>query len=69
MLKLTENEFIGMILILEKETRGGEISQCSNRYAKTNNKCMINYDKTESSNYLMQFDAMGLQMDRNKINY
>ncbi|GBN36509.1 hypothetical protein AVEN_10571-1 [Araneus ventricosus] len=48
-----------MVLMLEKDTRGG-ISQCCNRYGKANNKYMKDYDKTKESNYLMYLDANNL---------
>ncbi|GFS52150.1 uncharacterized protein TNIN_303751 [Trichonephila inaurata madagascariensis] len=46
-------------LMLEKGTRG-RVSQYCNRYEKTNNEYMKNYDKTKESNYLMYLDANNL---------
>ena len=50
---------IDMLLIAEKETRGG-ICQAINRYAKANNKCMNNYDKNTASSCPMYLGANNL---------
>ena len=50
---------IDMLLMIEKETRGG-ICQALHRYAKANNKYMKNYDKDIISSYLMYLDAKNL---------
>ena len=48
-----------MLLMVEKKLRGG-ICQATNRYAKSNNKYMKNYDKTIESSYLAHSDANNL---------
>ena len=50
---------IEMLLMVEKETRGG-ICQAIHRYAKANNKYMNNYDKDIISSYLLYLDANNL---------
>ena len=50
---------IDMLLMVEKETRGG-ICQSTHRYAKANNKYMKSYDKSIESLYLMYLDANNL---------
>ena len=40
-----------MLLMVEKETRGG-ICQAIHRYAKANNKYMKNYNKDLMSSYI-----------------
>ncbi|GBL73886.1 hypothetical protein AVEN_230832-1 [Araneus ventricosus] len=61
MLKFTQVriEFLNdydMYLFVGKGIRGG-VSQCSNRYAKANNKYVQDYDKTKHQNYLLCMDA------------
>ena len=63
-LKKTEVKFelitdYDMPLMIEKGTRG-EICQATHRYAKTNNKCMNNYDKNIESSYIEYLDANNL---------
>ena len=48
-----------MLLMVEKETRGG-ICQAIHRHAKANNKYMKNYNKDVLSSYLMYLDANNL---------
>ena len=48
-----------MLLMVEKETRGG-ICQAIHRYAKANNKYMKNYNKNIESSYLMYLDGNNL---------
>ena len=50
---------IDMLIMVEKGTRGG-ICHAINKYAKTNNKYMKNYDKNKESSYLMHLDANNL---------
>ena len=46
-----------MLLLFEKVIRGG-MCNVVQRYAKTNNKYMTNYDNTQKSVYLMYLDAI-----------
>ena len=48
-----------IILMAEKGVRGG-ICQATHRYAKANNKCMKNYDKSIESSYIAYLDANNL---------
>ena len=48
-----------MLLIIEKEIRGG-ICQATHRYAKANNRYMKNYDKNIELSYVEYLDANNL---------
>ena len=50
---------IDMLLMVQKETRGG-ICQAIHRRAKENNKYMTNYNKDVIASYLMYLDANNL---------
>ena len=48
-----------MLLMIDEGIRGG-LCQAVQRYAKANNKCMKNYNKSIKSSYLMYLDANNL---------
>ncbi|GFS62164.1 uncharacterized protein TNIN_395461 [Trichonephila inaurata madagascariensis] len=48
-----------MYLFVEKGIRGG-ISQCSNRYARANNKFLPNFEPSKPQNFLLYLDANNL---------
>ena len=50
---------INMLLMIDEWIRGG-LCQAVYRYAKANNKCMTNYNKSIKSSYLMYLDANDL---------
>ena len=50
---------IDILLMVEKGIRGG-ICHAIHRYAKANNKCMKDYDKSKESSYLKYWDVYNL---------
>ena len=50
---------VDKLMFVERGIRGG-ISQCCNRYAKSNNPYLDAYDENQDINYLVYFDANNL---------
>lgn len=50
---------IEMYQMIEQGIRGG-LAQCSRRYARSNNKYLLNYDPTEPDSFLVYLDCVNL---------
>ena len=59
-IKLELTTDIDMYQLIEKGMRGEGVSYIANRYGKTNNECMNEYNDKAPSNYIMYLDANNL---------